>query len=124
MTIAADSRYIYGDYETVIVASESPTAPPTYNVAVYAGAVVVKNVAISYYIAVDGDRYDKLALRIFGDPTKWWVLADMNPEVTWPGSIPAGTTIRIPLMVNTTGVNILSAGSTLAQSDALSSTRG
>lgn len=115
MSIAADSRYVFGDYETVQV---SPTA---FDVAVFSGNVVITDVPISFYMSVQGDRFDKLAARYFGDGTKWWVIADLNQEVRWPGDIPAGSVIRIPLFTDTVGLNetfdsslgnILSAGGT------------
>lgn len=53
-------------------------------------------VTYRYRSTVDGDRFDMLAAREYGDPQLWWVLARANPEVFWPESIPAGTVLRIP----------------------------
>lgn len=99
MSIAADSRYAFGDFITVQVTDTK------FNIAVFAGSIVIDNVPISYYVAKVGDRFDKLAQRFFSDPTKWWVIADLNPEVRWPGDIPANTVIRIPVFTDTLGIN-------------------
>jgi nucleoid-associated protein YgaU len=48
------------------------------------------------YTTVYGERLDQIAGRVFGDPTRWWEIADLNPEVSFPGDIPAGTTLRVP----------------------------
>jgi len=64
MTIAADSRYAFGDYVSLLVEEN------VYNIAVFAKPVEIDNVSISYYISTVGDRFDTLAQRFFGDPTK------------------------------------------------------
>lgn len=50
-----------------------------------------------YVITVDGDRYDKLALQYYSDPTLWWVISIGNnnlPQNTL--NVPIGLQIRIP----------------------------
>lgn len=49
------------------------------------------------YTAKDGDTFDLLASKYLGDSTRYWEIADINPQVEWPDRIPTGTTIRIPL---------------------------
>lgn len=49
-----------------------------------------------HYEAVYGDRMDLLASRFYQDPTLWWVIADANPEVFFPGTIAPGSILRIP----------------------------
>jgi len=51
----------------------------------------------NYYVSVDGDTFDLLAARFLGDSTRYWEIADINPQVQWPDRIPTGTTIRIPI---------------------------
>lgn len=46
--------------------------------------------------AVEGDRFDIIAAREYGDPLLWWVLAKANSEIFYPDDIPSGTLIRIP----------------------------
>lgn len=48
------------------------------------------------YMARYGDTFDRIAARIFGDPTRWWEVADINPHVPFPEDIPAGTVLRVP----------------------------
>ena len=48
----------------------------------------------SYFIAVEGDRYDNLANRFYGDSTLWWFIAKVNNLTA--NNIPAGTSLRIP----------------------------
>jgi hypothetical protein len=50
-----------------------------------------------YVIAVDGDRYDKLALQFYHNSDYWWIIA-ANNRVAEAGSITItpGTQIRIP----------------------------
>ena len=49
-----------------------------------------------WYVAKAGDRLDKLAADAYGDPTKWWVIADANPEVFYPDDLNPGDYLRIP----------------------------
>ncbi len=37
-----------------------------------------------------------IASKIFNDPTQYWRVADINPQVKFPDIIPAGTVIRLP----------------------------
>jgi hypothetical protein len=48
------------------------------------------------YQWTDGDRLDKVALKFLGDPSLWWQVMDINPEITNPSTITSGTLIRIP----------------------------
>lgn len=48
------------------------------------------------YTSRDGDTFVKLASRVFNDPTRYWEIADINPQVEWPDVIPTGTVLRIP----------------------------
>ena len=50
-----------------------------------------------YVITTDGDRYDKLALQYYSDPTLWWIISignDNLPQNTL--NVPIGLQIRIP----------------------------
>ena len=43
-----------------------------------------------YYVWIDGMGLDLIALKFYGDPTLWWVIADYNlitdPRVLLPGT--------------------------------------
>lgn len=49
------------------------------------------------YSSRDGDTFDLLASKFLGDSTRYWEIADINPQIEWPDRIPTGTTIRIPI---------------------------
>lgn len=51
----------------------------------------------SIYNAIDGDSFDKLAVRFLGDPNRYWEIADINPHIEWADTIPTGTPVRIPV---------------------------
>lgn len=42
------------------------------------------------------DRIDVMADTVYGDPTRWWIIADANPEIMDWGNVPTGKIIRIP----------------------------
>ena len=48
------------------------------------------------YQVVVGDRLDKLAYQFYLDPTKWWQIADANPEILDWSTLTEGMIIRIP----------------------------
>ena len=48
-----------------------------------------------YFLAQEGDRFDHLAFRFYGDASLWWFLARTNNMSTM--NIPAGTQLRVPL---------------------------
>lgn len=54
------------------------------------------SVTYNTYVSRQGDTFDLLAARFLNDPERYWEIADINPQVQWPDSIPVGTTIRIP----------------------------
>ncbi|WP_159048631.1 hypothetical protein [Streptomyces sp. NRRL F-4489] len=51
--------------------------------------------AISYRWQ-DGDRVDTVATEFYRDPTQWWRIAEVNPEILDWTEIAPGTAIRIP----------------------------
>lgn len=52
-----------------------------------------------FYQVIDGDRIDNLAFRFYGDPLRWWVIADANPQRLDWGTLIPGEVIRIPMVV-------------------------
>jgi nucleoid-associated protein YgaU len=48
------------------------------------------------YIATQGDTFMNLSIRFLNDQSRYWEIADINPQVQWPDQIPVGTLIRIP----------------------------
>lgn len=50
------------------------------------------------HVVTGFDRLDTLAETYLGDPSLWWQIADINPDVTIDWSVmPVGVTIRIPV---------------------------
>ena len=50
----------------------------------------------SIYTVKQGDTLDMLATRIYGDPTLYWRIADMNPHISFPDLIQVGDVLRLP----------------------------
>jgi hypothetical protein len=50
----------------------------------------------SIYQWVEDDRLDNISLKFLGDPTLWWQILDINPEIVNPINIQPGTLLRIP----------------------------
>ena len=48
------------------------------------------------YKWVEADRLDIIATKYLGNPSLWWEIMDINPEILDPFSITPGTQIRIP----------------------------
>lgn len=67
------------------------------NGGILANRVAVTNVNYYQYISKDGDSFESIAARVFGDGKRYWEIADVNPQVVWPDYIPVGTVLRIPL---------------------------
>jgi hypothetical protein len=91
MTISVFSRY--ADNTVIPIADRNnvsrptiiitpPTQPLTYNIAVHVWS--------------DGDQIDYLSFSAYGDETQWWRIANVNPEILFWDSVPAGTQIRVP----------------------------
>jgi len=61
-----------------------------------ADRVNYKSTTYYQYVTREGDNFPRIAARVFNDPTRYWEIADINPQVEWPDEIPVGTVIRIP----------------------------
>lgn len=48
------------------------------------------------YVTKNGETFESLSTRVFRDPTQYWRIADINPQIKYPDVIPAGTLIRLP----------------------------
>lgn len=62
----------------------------------FADRVTAEPTRYYQYMAKDGDTFPLIAARIFNDPSRYWEIADINPQVEWPDRIPVGTVLRIP----------------------------
>lgn len=61
-----------------------------------ADRVEYKSTTYYQYTSRDGDTFSLIAARVLNDPARYWEIADINPQVEWPDTIPTGTVIRIP----------------------------
>ena len=50
----------------------------------------------SLYTVRSSDTMDSIAVSTYGDPSLYWRIADMNPQIQYPDSLRVGDTIRIP----------------------------
>jgi nucleoid-associated protein YgaU len=90
MTIYLDSRYVDG---TLFKGKDARTN--TYVTTVFRQwPTSYKNVIM--YEVKEVDRVEDIAVRYLGNPSLWWKIMDLNPEVLDPFNIPAGTLLRIP----------------------------
>lgn len=48
------------------------------------------------YYAKDGEHMAFLAYKFMEDSTRWWEIAEVNPEIWYPLDIQAGSYIRLP----------------------------
>ena len=51
-------------------------------------------------VSNEDDYLDALALKYYGDPTLWWIIAMVNNLGKARLSVPPGLTLRIPVNVN------------------------
>ena len=49
-----------------------------------------------YHTYVQGERLDELAVKYYKNPTLWWRITQVNPEIGDIFNITPGTKIRIP----------------------------
>jgi nucleoid-associated protein YgaU len=91
MTVYSGSRYANTPVLTL------PNDDGSYSPALFRGAAGLPP-SFLHYVLHQGDRFDILADHFYGDSTLWWLIADANPEMFFPGGLlPIGQTIRIPL---------------------------
>ena len=56
----------------------------------------VRDTYVQKYTVGIRDTIESLAGEIYGDPSLWWRLADLNPQVQFPLDLEPGMIIRIP----------------------------
>ena len=55
-----------------------------------------ESVAYTQYVSHEGDTFERLAAKLFNDGKRFWEIADINPQVQYPDTIPTGTVLRLP----------------------------
>ena len=90
MTIYLDSRYADG-----ALFKGRDARNDTYVTTVFrAWPTNYKQVTV--YEVKEVDRIEDIAVRYLGNPSLWWKIMDLNPEVLDPFDIVPGTLLRIP----------------------------
>lgn len=59
-------------------------------------APITANASYTLYMVKEGDTLENIAARYLGRHTRYWEIADLNPQIKFPTDISAGTTIRLP----------------------------
>jgi len=76
-------------------------APPGPNGAtpqVFALREIGERPAVLEHVVMEGERWDQLAARFYGDPTRYWLLMDANQDELNPlNLLRAGRRLRVPL---------------------------
>lgn len=44
----------------------------------------------------ESDRIDRVAQEYCGNPRKWWIIMDLNPQIQDPHDIKPGRQVRVP----------------------------
>lgn len=91
MTIYLSSRYENSVVDFVAFTGTSDAAPIVFYEFTDIGLINYNT-----YTWKEGDRLDQVAMEFYGDPEKWWLIAEYNPEVSDHQNIPAGKVLRIP----------------------------
>lgn len=53
-------------------------------------------------LTLEGDRWDLIAYRAYGDVAKQDLIIAANPELAITPMLPAGVTVRVPVLAETT----------------------
>jgi hypothetical protein len=89
MTLANDSRYQEGEFLWVTTKERGNKQT------VYLDTVMVLTAPYQVHYVREGDNVQILAALYFGDPHKWYVIADANPHVFNPWDLHPGDQLRI-----------------------------
>ena len=75
----------------------TPLAPNGDTPEVLALRVIEARASTFRYVVSEGDRLDQLAARFYGDPTKYWLILDANPDTLNPFDLlQPGIAINVP----------------------------
>jgi len=56
----------------------------------------IDDVYVQKYTVTSGETLESIAAKLYGDPTQFWRIADINPQIRFPIDLVPGMTIRIP----------------------------
>lgn len=89
MTIQAGSRYEDSTLATLVVSNRDRQI-------IVAGPQSPYTFTFQQYQVTGADRPDSLAVDFYEDESKWYAIADANPEILDWTNMPVGQIIRIP----------------------------
>lgn len=90
MPVFPGSRYQGGEVASL------PDKNGVLQLSVYRAPVIVGTLR-EYVVLRQGTRLDMIAQTVYGDPLKWWVIADANTTPDgYFDDLPTGTILRIP----------------------------
>lgn len=87
--ISANSRYASSSLATQAGTGKAyilPTQP------------ITQTFQYSFYVVTGADRIDTIAAAFLGDPTQWFLIAQVNPELINFFNLAPGTMLRIPVI--------------------------
>jgi prophage DNA circulation protein len=90
VSINANSRYSQSKIVTLYTDSGEPRQT------IVAGEQFPFVVNYIYHQVTGSERIDQLAYQFYRDSTRWWVIADANPQIMDWSTLTTGTLIRIP----------------------------
>jgi hypothetical protein len=90
MTILATSRYTQGEVRWITTKSRGNKQT------VYLNTVVLLSEPYTAILEREGDDIAWFAYRAYGDESRWWHLADANPQIFYPLDFIPGQSMRVP----------------------------
>lgn len=91
MSIYQGSRYEFSVVDFVAVTEDADA-----NAIVFYEVEDVGVITYQEHTYKQGERIDNIAFDYYQDPSLWWIILDVNPEITDPTNIKPGTVIRVP----------------------------
>lgn len=56
----------------------------------------VGQISYSLHRVREGDTLRNISARLLGSDSRWWEIADINPQCKFPEDLVVGSTIRVP----------------------------
>jgi nucleoid-associated protein YgaU len=90
MTIASNSRYAQSVVVPIVFNGKSRQT-------IVSSEQIPFVIQYTFHQVTSNERIDNIAFQFYGDATRWWVIADANPEILDWSTITEGTLIRVPV---------------------------
>jgi nucleoid-associated protein YgaU len=89
--INAASRYAQSSVVTLL----GPDGQPRQ--VIVSGQQIPFVIRYTYHQVTSGDRIDQIAFTYYQDASRWWVIADANPEILDYSTLTPGYLLRVPI---------------------------